>query len=98
MRPRLDLGTIALVAGKTYSIELDYFQATGSANMNLYWSTPTIGQQVIPQADLYPTLAAPANLAAVPVSSTQVNLSWKDNAAPTTTGFGHHISRSTGTV
>ncbi|HET6251484.1 MAG TPA: NPCBM/NEW2 domain-containing protein, partial [Tepidisphaeraceae bacterium] len=85
-------GSIALVAGQSYSIELDYFQAGGNDTISLSLATPTITTEIVPQSDLYPNLASPSNLAAT-VSGSKVNLSWTDNAAPTTTGFT--VQRST---
>ncbi len=48
-----DKGTIALQAGKTYRIALDYYENTGSAAVQLRWSSASQGKQIIPQAQLF---------------------------------------------
>ena len=47
-------GSIALEAGKFYSIEMDYFQQAGGAVAELQWGCPSMAQTVIPQTQLYP--------------------------------------------
>lgn len=54
-----DQGKIQLVAGHKYSIEIDYFQNTGSAVAQLFWKTPTVAWQVVPKDMLYPKLSPP---------------------------------------
>jgi hypothetical protein len=46
-------GTIALTAGQKYDIRVEYFDASGDANIDLNWSTPTTHKQMIPQSQLY---------------------------------------------
>ncbi|MGA2497764.1 MAG: PA14 domain-containing protein, partial [Tepidisphaeraceae bacterium] len=91
----LDTGTIALVAGQQYSIELDFFQGGGPDYCQLLWSSTATAQELIPQSQLYSGVAptAPSNLAAVATSGTQFNLSWKDNANNET---GFDLERMTG--
>lgn len=47
--------SIALQAGTRYDIRLDYYQAGGSAQVHLYWYSPSQPEQVIPNSCLYPT-------------------------------------------
>jgi metal-sulfur cluster biosynthetic enzyme len=46
-------GSIALQAGQRYDIKLEYFDATGDANIDLAWDTPITHKQMIPQSQLY---------------------------------------------
>lgn len=45
-------GTIALTAGQRVDVRLEYFDATGSANVRLSWSSPSQTKQVVPAARL----------------------------------------------
>jgi PA14 domain len=58
--PQQDRGTITLQAGQKYDIKVEYYERAGGSVMQLYWSAPTIAQQVIPQAYLYSSVVAPA--------------------------------------
>jgi len=61
--------TVTLNAQELYNIELDYFHGTGSAAVELAWSSHSTPLAAIPQAQLYPatnpppvvTLTSPAN-------------------------------------
>ncbi|MFI5379946.1 MAG: PA14 domain-containing protein [Tepidisphaerales bacterium] len=92
----LDTGTIALVAGQQYSIELDFFQGGGPDYCQLLWSSTATPQELIPQTQLYSGVApaAPSNLAAVAASGTQFNLSWNEGSKIET---GFDLERMTGT-
>jgi GH43 family beta-xylosidase len=46
-------GTIALQAGQRYDIRLDYFEGTGSAQIELSWASAHQPLQVIPATSLY---------------------------------------------
>ncbi len=46
-------GTIALVAGQLYDIELYYLEGGFDANMRLFWSSPSRSEQIIPGGRLY---------------------------------------------
>jgi glucose/arabinose dehydrogenase len=46
-------GTIALEAGKKYTIELEYVEGTGDASAQLSWSSATQQRQIIPQSQLF---------------------------------------------
>ncbi len=47
--------TVNLSQGQFYTIKVEYYDNTGSAVAKLLWSTPTIAQQVIPTANLFPS-------------------------------------------
>jgi hypothetical protein len=49
-----DSGTITLVAGQRYDIQVDYYEDGGDAVINLLWSSPSQPKEVIPQSQLYP--------------------------------------------
>jgi hypothetical protein len=78
--PTENSGQIALVAGQSYSIQIDFFEAGGTATIQLYWSTPTIAKQIVPQIRLYPT--APLTKAAAPVDASAAFQALLDAAAP----------------
>ena len=46
-------GTIDLVGGQYYSIQMDYFDRAGGAQAKLQWSGPGITKQVVPQSVLF---------------------------------------------
>ena len=83
---------IELVAGQTYAIVLEGYENTGEAEWELYWQSPSMPRQVVPQAALSPPIKAgrpkPAN-GAVDVKQTQI-LSWSpgDHAASHQVYFG----------
>lgn len=52
--PSVDRGTVALRAGERHAIRLEHTEQGGEASMKLIWSSPTIAQQVVPAARLYP--------------------------------------------
>jgi len=41
---------LALVAGQTYAIKLEYYENTGGAVAKLHWSSPTLSKRAIPPA------------------------------------------------
>lgn len=57
--PRKDQGKITLQAGQKYDIKVNYYERKGGAVMQLYWSTPSKAQQIIPKAYLYSSVTAP---------------------------------------
>jgi len=78
-------GTIQLEAGKRYDIEIDYFQYDGDAGINLYWSSSSQKEQIVPTSDLFPDLAAlTANVASTPVSSATTKTVPAPSSVPTT--------------
>lgn len=52
--PKQDTATIALTAGQKYTIEVDYFQGSGTSVAQLYWSSAHTAKQIVPAAQLYP--------------------------------------------
>lgn len=52
--PTQNSGSIALVAGKAYDLEIDYFQNLYSAVASLAWSSPSVPKQIVPTAALLP--------------------------------------------
>src|SRR5947207_3004988 len=60
--PREDKGTIALRAGKSYNIKLEYYDQQYGAVMKLLWSSASTAKQVIPQSQLFSStpVASPA--------------------------------------
>ena len=52
-------GTIPLIAGKRYSIEMAYYQAGGGASASLSWSSLSTVKTIIPQTQLFPTNPIP---------------------------------------
>ena len=60
---------IALQGGSHYDIRLDYYQAGGSAQIQLYWYSPSQPKQVIPSNNLFPTNSIGGSSAAATVTS-----------------------------
>jgi hypothetical protein len=52
-------GALALVAGQAYAIKMEYYDNAGSALAQLSWSSTHQAKQIVPQAQLMPTAAAP---------------------------------------
>ncbi|MFC4776267.1 NPCBM/NEW2 domain-containing protein [Paenibacillus sp. GCM10023252] len=46
-------GSVSLAAGQKMDIKLEYYENGYGAAAKLYWSTPTIAKQIIPQSQLY---------------------------------------------
>jgi hypothetical protein len=44
---------ITLQAGQLYTIEIDYFQAAGDADVQLWWQSPNQAKEIVPQSQLY---------------------------------------------
>ncbi len=53
-----DTGTIDLVAGRSYSILLEYFENTSGATAHLGWESPHTAKQIIPTYLLWPPVKA----------------------------------------
>ena len=51
-------GTMTLVAGRAYSIRMEFFEQKGWATARLMWSSARQKKQIIPEAQLRPTLPA----------------------------------------
>ncbi len=83
--PTVDNATITLAANTAYDIRMDYFQGGGGGEARLRWTPPGQAQQVIPQAQLCPTvtsnaIAPPSNLRVVNIIANTVELAWQNNA------------------
>src|SRR5204863_476606 len=61
-------GTLPLLAGQRYNIEMDYFENGGLAVASLAWSSPLTPKAIIPTSQLYPVTNPPpvAQLTAPP--------------------------------
>jgi hypothetical protein len=68
---------ITLVGGQSYSLRLEYYEYTGSASVQLRWSSSQIAKSLIPQSVLYSTVvsAAPTKLTATK-GAAKVTLTW----------------------
>ncbi len=74
---------IELVAGQTYAIVLEGYENAGEAEWQLYWQSPSVPRQIIPQAALSPPIRASSpkpTHGAVDVKQTQI-LSWSPGEA-----------------
>ncbi len=47
-------GTIGFESGRLYDIEVEYFENSGGASMQLFWESPSTPRQIIPTSQLYP--------------------------------------------
>ncbi|HYP77237.1 MAG TPA: PA14 domain-containing protein [Polyangiaceae bacterium] len=47
-------GTVAMIAGAKVPIQLDQADTSNESSIKLSWSTPTIPQMLVPEAQLYP--------------------------------------------
>jgi PKD repeat protein len=52
-------GSLALVAGQKYNLELDYYENTGGAVETLSWSSPSTTKAIIPINQLFPAAQPP---------------------------------------
>jgi hypothetical protein len=57
--------TLSLNAQELYNVELKYFQTTGNAEAQLFWSSPSTPQAIIPQTQLYPFTNPPPSVALI---------------------------------
>jgi fibronectin type 3 domain-containing protein len=73
-------GTMSLVAGQSYPLNLQYAGTGKHAMISLQWSGPKTARQVIPRRDLLSGLSAPSTptgLSAQVASSSEIDLSWQ---------------------
>ena len=49
-----DHGTLALQAGRPYSLRMEYYENKGTATARLLWSSPSQRKQIIPAESLQP--------------------------------------------
>jgi len=54
--------SITLNAQQLYNIRMDYFQSTGNAVAQLFWSSPSTAQAIIPRTQLYPYTNPPPSV------------------------------------
>ena len=80
-------GTINLVAGQYYPIQMQYFQGTGAASATLSWSSASQTKQIISQNQLYPALPTInwTNTATGSPSAWSTAGNWFGSVAPTST-------------
>ncbi len=101
-------GTVTNLTAGVYPIAITFFQATGGAAMNVYWTNTTLGvtQQVIPAQYYMDTVTntgsttiptAPSALTAAANGWSKINLSWTDNSS-NETGFEVHRSATSGGI
>jgi GH43 family beta-xylosidase len=62
-----DTASIALNAGQKVDFELDYFDQTGPAAIQLYWTAPGGAETLVPQSALFDTLSGPAQTFTNPI-------------------------------
>jgi PA14 domain/Bacterial Ig-like domain (group 3)/Ig-like domain from next to BRCA1 gene/CHAP domain len=62
-------GSIALIAGTSNSIKMEYYQGVGTASAALSWSAPSQLKQLIPATQLY-LVATPPSITTQPTSQT----------------------------
>lgn len=46
--------TVRMETGEKYDIKLEYYEATGNAEVHLRWSAPGLSKEIIPSVQLYP--------------------------------------------
>ncbi|PUZ23164.1 hypothetical protein DCC81_22465 [Chitinophaga parva] len=98
-------GTVTNVAAGVYPITVTYFQATGGATMEVYWTSTQAGittRQLIPSDAFIDTSivngtipAAPSGLTVTVNNYSKLNLAWTDNST-NETGFEIYRSTSSG--
>ncbi|HYE22594.1 MAG TPA: glycoside hydrolase family 6 protein [Verrucomicrobiae bacterium] len=48
-----DSGSVYLEGGKKYNLKLEFYERYGDATSKLYWSSPSMGKQVVPEEVLF---------------------------------------------
>jgi chitodextrinase/O-glycosyl hydrolase len=78
-----DSASIALVAGQSYNIKLEYYDDFNAAEVELGWSSASTPQQIIPQSKLFPNFVpdnTPPTQPGLPVqgttSSSTIAMTW----------------------
>ena len=54
-------GSLALIAGETYNIVVEYYNNSGNASLALSWKSPSTPKATVPAAQLYPTQSLAVN-------------------------------------
>jgi YD repeat-containing protein len=49
-----DSGMITLIAGHRYAIRVEYYELSGDAQLQLFWSSASQPREIVPQSQLYP--------------------------------------------
>ena len=57
--PTEHFGTVTLLAGQRYTVEMDYYENGGGAVATLSWSSPSTPKAIIPTSQLYPVTNPP---------------------------------------
>jgi hypothetical protein len=70
--PTVNTGIISLSANSVYSIQLEYYERGGGAQILLYWKKPGAATVIIPQTNLYPTANAVIGTPVQPGAGTTV--------------------------
>ena len=70
-------GTIALMAGQRYTVEMEFYEDGGFATAKLSWSGPATPKQIVPQSQLYP--GAPTAFA--------VKINFQPTGSPVPSGY-----------
>jgi len=53
-----DSGSVSLEAGRKYPVKIEYFEKKNDARMLFYWSSESVEKEIVPQKNLYTTLAS----------------------------------------
>jgi VCBS repeat-containing protein len=99
--PTSNTGTISLTAAVQYDIQLDFYENGGGAVCQLYWSSASQSEEIVPQSQLYEPVgdttppADPTGLSATPGDG-QVSLDWADNSEPDLSGYRVYRSTTSG--
>jgi glucose/arabinose dehydrogenase len=104
--PTEAFGTIALVAGQKYDIQLEYYERGGGAVSRLSWSSTSQAKEIIPQSQLYAPLdniAPTASLNAANLTNSNSNsnpytftVTYSDNTAVNVSSIDNNDVRVTG--
>lgn len=62
-----DRGTINLVAGQKYDLQMEYRESGGDAVAKLLWSSPSQQKEIVPQSQLSPSVTKTAAAQAAPI-------------------------------
>jgi 3-phytase len=52
-------GSIALLAGRSYTLQMDYYENTGGAVARLFWASPSTPKQIVPSTQLQSSTSPP---------------------------------------
>jgi glucose/arabinose dehydrogenase len=74
-------GTINLIAGQKYNIQLDYFESYGNAVSQLLWASPSQAKQIVPQTQLYASLPGTAPTANITSPDTALTYNAGDSVS-----------------